>query len=235
MSILIIRRHGQSRYNALMEEYLKTGNQSLFTDEVLTTPDIEWDLTSVGIAQATLAGQWVNTYILDPTTQIFSSPSPRAISTASIVYPGEKTVIVPELTEQDWGILNRSYPWESKSARRTFDEEARFSPNARPPDGNTFSDVYQAVKDFLVNVLVHHAKNQSAVTSIDCHYSVLRAVRMHLEGIPLKNYAQTFGEEWKSNNCQTAVYYLNYNCSSARKAWIVNPAFPSDLSYWKHF
>ena len=48
---LVFVRHGQSEAN-IVQKASKEGDNSYYTDDVMTVPDRSWRLTKLGIAQA---------------------------------------------------------------------------------------------------------------------------------------------------------------------------------------
>lgn len=213
-----------------MQQWLLTNDLSFFTEEVLSTPDWRWDLTELGREQAFQAGNWYRRWISPVATNSYSSPSPRAITTSKIVNSGTDLMIINELVEQEWGVLNQTLPSLIRTARRQFDADFRVSPDARPPGGETFREVFERVAPFARMIMEIQRRNPQTNTDITCHFSVGRALRMHFQEISLVRYQETNGVNWEAHNCQTAVLFTDSH-GAVKKAISVSPAVPTDCSH----
>jgi broad specificity phosphatase PhoE len=134
---IILIRHGKSQGNA--DEKLRE-----------TIPDYALNLTSEGIEQARQAGREIRKIIGEETVQAYISPYFRTRQTFHHIQESIKDNVVktyedPRIREQDWGHLrNLELNDEIQSERDNFSTFYY-----RIPDGESGTDVYDRVSNFL--------------------------------------------------------------------------------------
>jgi broad specificity phosphatase PhoE len=221
---LILIRHGESEGNLAMN-LAKTGDESLFTDDYVTTPGRMWALTEKGHMQARTIGAWLQAQDDDyqlgrfgrSAANHYASPFVRTRQTAGLLglvvadrvsRPSVRWRLNRSIRERDWGDIETI-------TRREFAEHPLLALNARkkemdplywrPPGGESIVDVAEnRVRNFL-DTLHRECDGRTAIAVT--HGEFMEATRLVLE----RADDETFDawEEDKSQriaNCEVIHY-----------------------------
>lgn len=103
---LVLVRHGQSEAN-VRQKASKRGDDSLFTEELVTVPDRSWRLTALGEAQAQSAGGFLQTVFPQGFDRYIVSPFMRTRETAAnLQIPGAEWEENRMIRERSWGEID---------------------------------------------------------------------------------------------------------------------------------
>lgn len=193
---LFFIRHGESHGNVAANR-AKVGDESLFTEEFVTTPGRQWELTAVGRRQAELIGAWLRDELARlgaGDRRYYVSPYVRARQTAGalgLTADGKSVewLLNRAIRERDWGDVE-TVP------RRVFAEDPLYSRNAtkksidplywRPPGGESVSDVADNRVRNLLDTL-HRECSGGTVIAVT-HGEFMQAARLVLERIDDETY-----------------------------------------------
>lgn len=195
---LFLVRHGESHGNVASNR-AKLGDESLFTDEFVTTPGRQWELTELGRRQAELSGAWLTDELArigvdGANSRHYVSPFMRTRQTAAFLglRPGGRSAewyLNRSLRERDWGDIE-TIP------RRLFSEDPAYARNAakkemdplywRPPGGESISDVADNRVRNLLDTM-HRECSGGTVIAVS-HGEFIQATRLVLERVDDDTY-----------------------------------------------
>ncbi len=212
---LFLVRHGESHGNVASNR-AKLGDESLFTDEYVTTPGRLWELTEVGRRQAQLSGAWLAAELERlgaPEARHYVSPYVRTRQTAAALNltPSGRSAqwyVNRSVRERDWGDIE-TIP------RRVFAEDPTYARNAakkamdplywRPPGGESISEVADNRVRNVLDTL--HRECSGGTVIIVSHGEFIQATRLVLERVDDDTYTA-----WQSdpaariNNAEIVQY-----------------------------
>lgn len=215
---LVLVRHGESVGNVAMEAG-KTGDESHFTDEFMTTPGHQWRLTTRGCAQARTIGAWIDGEI-GRFDRYYVSPYVRTKETAGhLGLPDARWRLNRALRERDWGDIG-SRPMAEFKSRPEFEWNAA-TKRSDPlywvaPGGESIAHV---AEDRVRNVLdtLHRESADQRVICV-CHGEVMWAFRLVLERLDDKTYVDLEADSAeKIHNCM-ALHYTRIDPVTAEQA-----------------
>ncbi|MFI6454418.1 histidine phosphatase family protein [Streptosporangium amethystogenes] len=174
-------RHGQSESNVAFEEALRTGRAV-----VLDGRDRDVSLTPLGREQATGLGRRLA--VGDPPDLVLCSPYRRAVQTwelaAAELGAAPEVRLEPRLGDYDMGrwsgmnpiALRERFPGESENL------VARLYGGFRPPEGESFQDVADRVREVYGELCAGHAGCRVLIVA---HDSIVLMLKHVIEGIPI--------------------------------------------------
>lgn len=228
---LVLVRHGQSEANILVEAS-KTGDDSLYTDDMVNYPDRSWRLTHKGVQQAQTSGAWITQNIikeLGAFDRFITSPYTRTRETAGTLS------IDDAIWEENRVIRERSWGEIDSMPRSEFIE--RYPANAQykkkdpiywsPPAGESLANVAENRVRNILSTL--HRENSGDNVLMVTHGEFIWATRMVLERWSDEQFLE-FDEEpnMKIHNCHV-VHYTRINPATqeiAPKLKWVRTAYP---------
>lgn len=103
---LVLVRHGQSEAN-VRQKASRRGDDSLFTEDLVTVPDRSWRLTELGAAQAQSAGRFLQDTFPKGFDRYIVSPFMRTRETAAnLQLPGAEWEENRMIRERSWGEID---------------------------------------------------------------------------------------------------------------------------------
>ena len=220
---LILIRHGESEGN-VAGALARQGDESHYnTDDFVTTPGREWQLTAIGQKQAQIVGQHLRETEFptaypqlreEETTRFYCSPYVRTRQTAGHLGlensegASVRWYLNRVLRERDWGDIETR-------PRREFEESPMFELNARkkaidplywrPPGGESICDVAEnRVRNFLDTL--HRECSDQTVLAVT-HGEFIRATRLVLERVDDETYTSwETNPEMRIRNCEIFHY-----------------------------
>lgn len=174
---LILIRHGEAEGNAAFIRSKFMGDSSGYTSELRSMSSSEWPLTTEGSARLSGVRDWLSEHAPLSALKLVTSPSKRAVDTATILLPDAAWEEEPLVGGRLWGGIE-CLPWEEWPAYCAAHDFAALPTSFHEayPNGEAMEAVYGRVANFLDGV----AQSVIAVT----HGEVLLAARMHCEVIP---------------------------------------------------
>ena len=173
---LMIVRHGQTVANSKNYYYG-------FTDSLLTEK---------GEEQAKAAGIFINRLGFKP-DEIYVSELSRTHNTLELMgFDKEDAVVDPRINEQNMGIFEcHTFQEIQEKFPTAFDEWNADFNNFRPQDGESHLELYQRVKDFMVE-LIEKKKDTDRKILIVTHGGVMRSMYSYLNGDNLDVFYNVF-------------------------------------------
>lgn len=219
---LVAVRHGESEGNVAARA-ARAGDLSAFTDEFVTTPGHQWNLTETGIAQAWAIGSWLGAAArngelgaeLDggaPFERAYVSPYVRTAQTAGHLGRTSGLDLIwfknRAIRERDWGDIGTT---------PMHDFAERYPDNARqasidplywvPPGGESIAHVAEnRVRNFLDTL---HREATGAVLAVT-HGEFMQALRLVLERIDDSGFTDIRTGENRLGNGE-ALHYTRVN------------------------
>lgn len=185
---LVLVRHGQSEGN---EAVLRSsmGDESAYTPEFKSKHSSMYRLTTKGIEQAIIAGEWIRKNIGETFDRYYTSEYVRAMETSTLLgLPDAKWFTEIVLRERDKGILdNKSYEEKKMLFSDEMERRKRDAFFWSPPGGESLADVCIRV-EHTFNTLRRECSNQRVI--IVCHGEVMWAFRVRLERLSQLRFHQ---------------------------------------------
>ncbi len=203
---LILVRHGQSEGNLVIMQLEKQGLP--VPDEYYRKHTAHWRLTSKGVQQAEIAGQWLRQNLVTEFDRYYVSDYVRAKETAALL--GLKQAswgINIYLGERNWGIMDR-YTEEERNKIFEIDlVTKKIHPFYwTPPRGESMVQLCLRLEKVLETL---HRECADGRVILVCHGEVMWGFRIILERIPPDKYVKL--DESKNpfdriHNCQILHY-----------------------------
>ena len=230
---IILARHGESEGNLL--QWATKAQQTIdIPPDFMDRHTCDWRLTSRGIEQAKIAGQWIKNYISPFFDRYYVSHYLRALETAALLdLPAAKWYKHHYIVEKNWGIMDRKRP-DERAERFALDYESRkINPFYwKPPRGESMLDLCLRI-DRLLNTLYRECDGQDVI--IVCHGEIMWAFRIVIERITLHDYIDLDASNnpfHRIHNCQI-IQYSRLNPETAEQSKYLNwmrSICPWDLS-----
>lgn len=190
---LFLIRHGESEGNVAIHN-ARSGDESAYTDEFVTTPDRNWQLTTKGISQAQITGKWLKNTLKTleedfSNIRFYVSPFVRTRQTAGHLGLDAEWFLNRSLRERDWGDIS-TIPYReflNASHYKFSAQKKKVDPLYwRPPGGESIVDVAEnRVRNFLDTL---HRKNSHNTVIAVTHGEFMRATRLVLERVDDETY-----------------------------------------------
>ena len=229
---LVLVRHGQSEGNVVIYNYEKNGIPVPLNYYDKHT--VHWRLTSLGVKQAQVTGQWLRDNNLTDFNRHYVSDYVRAKETAGhLALPNAEWLVNFYLGERNWGILDR-FTAEERDEKFKKDFEARkIHPFYwTPPRGESMVSLCLRLEKVLDTL---HRENSDGKVILVCHGEVMWGLRVILERIPIDKYVKMEDSKNsfdKIHNCQV-IEYSRVNPDNAEISPKLNwmrSICPTDLS-----
>lgn len=176
MISLVLVRHCESIGNIALQKSFFQQDDSMYTDEFMSTPSTEWALSEYGRSHAVAIGVYLGERIVP--NKVFVSNTRRTMETVEWMgVPPEEVISTSLLRERDYAGLELKP--KNEWLRCVADlNKAMQSLSWKPPGGESMNDVVPRVENFLkTNVL----ENQT--TLIVTHGDIIQVMRMALLGL----------------------------------------------------
>lgn len=150
---------------------------------VLGRSDVQ--LTNLGITQAIKAAEKVSQF---PISAIYSSPFYRTIQTASYITKetGIPSIPLDGLKEMDSGKMEGMKMDEMQIKYPDYIKNWNVdASNARPPDGDTMSEVHQRAWDSVISLLESHASEHILAVT---HLFPIQGILCRIHGLHTNHY-----------------------------------------------
>lgn len=185
---LVLVRHGQSEGNVAVHAS-KRGDESFIEREGFRERHSSWwRLTGLGVEQAQLAGQWIQTELGPEFDRYYVSAYTRALETAAnLRLPEARWFIDPNLRERERGREDLLSAAERELAIESARERASTPFYWRPLNGESIAAVCIRVRDFCSTL---HREVSDGKVLIVCHGEVMEAFRVVLERMTHYDYAE---------------------------------------------
>lgn len=220
---LILIRHEETEGNVAMVKSKFGGDDSLFTAELRNKPSDIWRLTKRGRERCDLIRDWVERHVsIEDGFQIVTSPSMRAIETASLILPASISTTNDLVRGRIWGgvecISWSEWPGFCKvSSHETLPSGF----HQAYPNGEAMVEVWKRTREFIDSL----KENTLVVT----HGEVLLMARILLESVPESEYHQLEQNSNHIRNGQVVWYSKRHPDSgvlspdlSFRRIWFDN-------------
>lgn len=244
---LVLVRHGFSEAN-FIQKSAKNGDNSHYTEDVVTVPDRNWRLAEEGTKQAPTAGAYVNALFTEGFDRYMVSPYTRTRETAALLgLEGADWEENRALRERSWGEID-------SMSREEFN--SRYPQNAiykakdplywRPPAGESIASVSE---DRVRNVLstLHRENSDQNVVAVS-HGEFMWATRLVLERWSDEDFIEKDHDpNEKIHNC-TVLQYTRVNpfvegdvapkLSWVRRAWPIqleDESWTMEETPWEEF
>lgn len=203
---LVLIRHGQSEAN-VRQKASKRGDNSLFTDDLVTVPDNSWRLTALGARQANIAGAHLQKRFPSRFSRQILSPFMRTRETAA-------NLNMPMSSWEENRII-RERSWGEIDGLSIEEFEEKYPQNALykrkdpiywcPPAGESLASVIENRASNFLRSLERDSVN-SQVLAVT-HGEFIVATRMLIEGWSDERFHEVEDdEEQKIRNCMMVHY-----------------------------
>jgi len=185
---LVLVRHGQSEGNeAVARSFM--GDESAYTPEFRKKHSSTYRLTSKGIEQAKIAGEWIKKNIGEKFDRYYTSEYVRAMETSALLnLPDSVWLTEIMLRERDKGLMdNKSHEEKKRMFSEELERRKRDAFFWAPPGGESLADVCIRV-EHTFHTLRRDCSNQKVI--IVCHGEVMRAFRIRLERLSQSRFHQ---------------------------------------------
>jgi broad specificity phosphatase PhoE len=147
---------------------------------------------------------------------VYRSPLGRTAETAALVAPGSSPVVLPGLTEIDYG------DWEGLSpAEITQRDHARFEAWQRdpthlgPPGGESAAQVAARAVEAIEEIEARHADQEDPHVLVVSHKATLRILAARLMGAPVASYRR----RWSQDECALNLVELRPGKEPFLRLW----------------
>lgn len=204
-SEIVIVRHGQCTGNVADRASFK-GDHSLFTEEMRSQKSSLWPLTSYGIRESELVGDWIRNAIAPSFDYYFVSDYVRAVETSvHMGFKGANWIKTPLLRERDWGGSERlPYPERNRLFHQMGINPTEDSLLWHPPGGETLLTVLERLKLFLGETVLLAPSKRILLVS---HGAPLQALRVLQCNVEPSSYAAFIGGDGYIRNCHVFHYF----------------------------
>lgn len=214
MISLVLVRHCESIGNIALQKSFFQQDDSMYTDEFMSTPSVEWALSEYGRSHAVEIGAYLGERIVP--SRVFVSDTKRTMETVEWMgVPSEEIIPTSLLRERDYAGLELK---PKKEWLRCVDDlnEALQSLSWKPPGGESMNDVVPRIENFLkTNVL------EDQTTLIVTHGDVIQVMRMALLG--LSGSSRQAFREMRGNYIRTGqVFFYEEVCLGAYRETTVH-------------
>ncbi|MFC1598624.1 histidine phosphatase family protein [Patescibacteria group bacterium] len=229
---IVVVRHGQSEGNVAIRILEEQGLP--VPAEYSAKHTVHWRLTSKGVEQAQIAGQWIRENLDFNFFRYYVSDYDRAKETAGhLALPSAQWMINFFIGERNWGILDR-YTAEERFAKFQTDFQAKtIHPFYwTPPRGESMVDLCLRL-DKVLGTLYRECADKRVI--LVCHGEVMWGLRVILERMTPDKFVRldkSKNPKHRIHNCQI----LHYTRKNPRTG-IIQPYFgwvksvcPTDLS-----
>ncbi len=204
---LVLIRHGQSEAN-VRQKASKRGDNSLFTDDLVTVPDNSWRLTALGAQQAQIAGVYLQQLVPGGlfSRQILSPFMRTRETAANLNMPLDSWEENRIIRERSWGEIDglSIEEFEEKYPQNALYKE-KDPIYWCPPAGESLASVIENRSSNFLRSLERDSSNSTilAVT----HGEFIVATRMLIEGWSDERFHEVeLDEEQKIRNCMMIHY-----------------------------
>lgn len=196
---IVLVRHGESEGNFAQSRSAK-GDDSCWTEEFKQRHSSRYRLTSRGVQQAKVCGEWIQENIAKHFDRYYCSEYTRAMETAAYLgFPDATWFSEFFLREQDQGVLAGKSLTELKEAyAHELERRSRDVFYYQPPGGESIANLSLRVELWLSS-LRQHSSGFSVVAVV--HGNTLKAARILLERLKQ--------EEW--SKLDEDPHYIAYN------------------------
>lgn len=206
---IVIVRHGQCTGNVADRASCK-GNHDLFTQEVRNQKSSQWQLTTAGIKESVMAGNWIRKNIISAFDYYFSSDYVRAAETAKCMdFADSHWIESVLLREREWGgIENLPYTERSILFQKlgiSFTEDSIFW---RPLNGESMVAIIKKIRFFLDRIRKITTGKRIIIVS---HGTPLQAFRVIQHKINPSNYISFINGGNYIRNCHIFHYFAKKN------------------------
>lgn len=201
---VVVVRHGQCSGNVADRASYK-GNHHLFTTDIRSQKSSQWPLTSTGIKESELAGNWIRDNIATEFDFYFTSDYVRAVQTAKhLAFEGSRWIEDFLLREREWGgAENLPYPEREVLFQHFGVSPTEDSMSWRPPNGESMFTIVGKMRLFLARArATASAKRILLVT----HGAPLQAFRVLQHNISPSRYTSFVNGENYLRNCHVFHY-----------------------------
>jgi NAD+ kinase len=217
---LVLIRHGLSTANEAKHHYKNTGDDSLYTEELLGLHSNAFPLSTIGIEQAYAAGDWLRREQFTSFQRYYTSEHRRAFHTAALLnLQNARWYRDQVLRERDHGIMDNLHPDVVKKRYAEYKRELEKSPfYAKPANGESIAETVDRLRSTFMSTLHRECSNGNVI--VVAHGEVLWALRFIIERMSVEKYEELDRSEHphdRMNNCQILQYTR------------VNPNDPSDI------
>lgn len=236
---LVLVRHGQSEAN-IMVAASKKGDDSYYSEDTKMIPDRSWRLSSIGVKQAQVAGEWMKNNINTFDRHIVS-PFVRTCETAGNLQLDNATWEENRvIRERNWGEIDgiaRSEFHEKYPLNAIFKKKDPLYWS--PPSGESIANVAENRVRNILNTL-HRESSEDDVVMVT-HGEFIWATRLVLERWSDDEFNK-FDKDpnYKVHNC-TVVHYSRenpWNGKLSDKIRWVRTAYPilnKETETWEMF
>ena len=169
----------------------------------------ELPLTAEGVSQARALGARLRGVRFEA---VYRSPLGRTLQTAAEVVPGALPIVVPGLTEIDYGEWEGLSPAEARAKDPARYAAWESTPSlVGPPGGETIAQVAARALAAVEEIRVRH---EGAVLAVS-HKATLRALGAALTGAPLDGYRA----QWSQDECALDLFELRQGRPAFLRLW----------------
>jgi broad specificity phosphatase PhoE len=175
MANIVLVRHCESVGNIAFHKSFFQQDDSMYTDEFMSTPSAEWALSEQGRRHASEIGMYLKEMTFD---YVFVSDTRRTIETANLMNISSTRLISTELLrERDYAGFELR-PKKDWLCHATDLDEAIRSMTWRLPGGESMEDTADRANSFLDEYI-----SENLTTLIVAHGDIIQVMRMILLGL----------------------------------------------------
>lgn len=203
---LVLVRHGQSEAN-VRQKASKQGDNSLFTEDLVTVPDNSWRLTALGASQAHAIGRFLEAEFPQGFDRYIVSPFIRTRETAAnLGLTGAQWEENRIIRERSWGEIDGL---SVEEFRRQYPNNARLKEIDpiywAPPAGESLAAVVENRSSNFVRSLSRDSSGARVVAVT--HGDFILSTRMLLERWSDEQFARMDADEsQRTRNCIRVRY-----------------------------
>ncbi len=206
---LVVIRHGQSTANKAKHHYKDTGDDSLYTEELLNLHSHAFPLSNTGIEQARAAGDWLRREQLTSFQRYYTSEHRRAFHTAALLdLSNARWYRDQVLRERYHGIMDNLHPDTVREHYAEYKRELKKSPfYAKPANGESIAETVDRLRSTFMSTLHRECSNGNVI--VVAHGEVLWALRFIIERMSVEQFERLDRckrSRTRINNCQIIEY-----------------------------
>lgn len=230
---LVLVRHGESEGN-IASRMAREGDESAFTQEFIARHSSHWRLSTLGVEQARITGQWLHEQFPEGFDRWYVSEYERAKETA-MKFAFEDAIWFTDynLREREWGMFDTMPPSQREREYahlvRSQGTESFFW---TPPHGESLAQLTLRLK-FVLDTLHRECENKRVI--MVCHGEVMWAFRIMIERMSQERFRELDrlrSPEHRINNCQVIHYTRRADPDAPDSPVLNDVAFRRSVCPW---
>jgi broad specificity phosphatase PhoE len=203
---LVLVRHGESEGN-IATRLAQSGDESAYSEAFVARHSSHWRLSSKGVRQARIAGEWLRERHPGGFDRWYVSEYDRAKETAALLdFQDASWFVDYNLRERDWGLLDTLPPSQraQHAAAMAFQHVEPFF--WTPPNGLSLAQLTLYLYRMLDTL---HRECSTGRVVIVCHGEVMWTLRVILERMSMDRFRELHASRDpfdKIRNCQVLTY-----------------------------